>query len=397
MESQVPPLLDLSGPSSSPCGAASTAASTAAASADLPAELRPAEAVVLCLLLSASWLASVAGNALVCLVIHRSRRTQSTTNYFVVSVACSDLLLAGTAAPLAALQVAMSGRWVAGDGVCRVARLALYLAPAAQIYVLLSICLDRFYTIVYPLSFKVSREKAKRMIGASWTLTAVLALPALYFYRAREGWPVSCASYLPYTWEGLLYGCLLLLLAFVLPCVFMVLFYLKIVKYIWRIGSNGRTVQRTMNSVPRTKVKTIKMFLILNAVFLTSWLPFFALQVWHPGEDERAGSASTFLVVSALALSCSAAKPTLYWVYNSNFRRGVKETFCMAPMKCYRSNAYTITTSSRIAKKNHVGIVDLPAPNKTVTKDTVYETFDRDAKEKKLAWPINTNSPNTFV
>lgn len=69
----------------------------------------------------------------------------------------------------------------------------------------------------------------------------------------------------------------------------------------------------------------------------------------------------------------------------------------MSSMKCYRSNAYTITASSRVAKKNYVGVVDIPVQAKALPKDSVYDTFDRDAKEKKLAWPTNANPPNTFV
>jgi len=75
----------------------------------------------------------------------------------------------------------------------------------------------------------------------------------------------------------------------------------------------------------------------------------------------------------------------------------MKETFCMSSMKCYRSNAYTITTSSRMAKKNYVGISEIPPSARTITKDSIYDSFDREAKGKKLAWPINSNPPNTFV
>ena len=44
------------------------------------------ETVTLCIL----WVAGLVGNFLVCLVIYRSRRLQSTTNYFVVSLAGGD-------------------------------------------------------------------------------------------------------------------------------------------------------------------------------------------------------------------------------------------------------------------------------------------------------------------
>ncbi|XP_038609932.1 probable G-protein coupled receptor 19 isoform X1 [Tachyglossus aculeatus] len=357
-------------------------------------EPAPAEIVAASLAFGALWLLSVFGNALVCLVIYRSRRAQSTTNYFVVSLACADLLLSVTSAPFALLQVT-SGRWALGGVTCKLVRYFQSLAPGVQIYVLLSICVDRFYTIVYPLSFKVSREKAKKMIAASWILDAAFVSPALFFYGS--GGDGHCDFFPPSSWDGALYSTVHLLVGFLIPSALIVLFYQKVIKYIWRVGTDGRTVRRTMNVVPRTKVRTIKMFLTLNLVFLLSWLPFYVAQLWHPQETDRRRSAAVFTAVTWLSFSSSASKPTLYSVYNSNFRRGIKETFCMSSMKCYRSNAYTITTSSRMAKKNYVGISEAPAVAKASAKDSIYDSFDREAREKKLAWPIHSNPPNTFV
>ncbi|NWR53891.1 GPR19 protein, partial [Bucorvus abyssinicus] len=313
--------------------------------------LRPGEIAAAGMVLGPLWLLSAFGNSLVCLVIHRSRRTQSTTNYFVVSLACADLLISVASVPLVLLQFTY-GRWMLGNATCKLVRCIQYLTPGVQIYVLLSICVDRFYTIVYPLSFKVSREKAKKMILASCLLATLLASPAFLFYGSNSS--DHCNFFLPTSWQGAVYGIFQLSVVFLVPSILMILFYQKVIKYIWRIGTDGRTVRRTMNIVPRTKVKTIKMFLMLNSVFLLSWLPFYVVQLWHPQESNYRKSSLAFLAITWISFSSSAAKPILYALYNANFRRGMKETFCMSAMKCYRSNAYTITTSSRIAKKNHV-------------------------------------------
>ncbi|NXN92412.1 GPR19 protein, partial [Rhinopomastus cyanomelas] len=313
--------------------------------------LRPEETAAASMVLAALWLISILGNSLVCVVIHRSRRTQSTTNYFVVSLACADLLISVTSMPLALLQLTY-GRWMLGNTTCKLTRYIQYLTPGVQMYVLLSICVDRFYTIVYPLSFKVSREKAKQMIVASWLFDAAFTSPAFRFYGSNSS--NHCNYFLPFSWEGAIYGVTHLLVVFLVPSIIIILLYQKVIKYIWRIGTNGRTVRRTMNVVPRAKVKTIKMFLMLNSVFLLSWFPFYVVQLWHPQETDYRKSSLVFLAITWISFSSSASKPILYSVYNANFRRGMKETFCMSAMKCYRSNAYTITTSSRVAKKNHV-------------------------------------------
>ncbi|CAB1346321.1 unnamed protein product [Coregonus sp. 'balchen'] len=367
-------------------------------------ELTPAEVAVLGLVFSLLWLVSILGNALVCVVIHRSRRSQSTTNYFVVSMACADLLLSLGCAPFILLQVTCGG-WPLSAVACKAVRYLQHLCPGVQVYVLLSICVDRFYTIVYPLSFKVSREKAKRMILASWLLDAAFVSPCFFFYGSEAAAAADggghCDFFLPAgSWDGVAYGSAHLLLGFLVPGVLIVWFYRRVVRYIWRIGADGHTVRRTTNIVPRTKVKTIKMFLVLNVVFLLTWTPFYVVQLWHPSEAPSPGrqGALVFCCVVWVSFSATASKPLLYSAYNANFRRGMRETFCTSSMKCYRSNAYTVTASSRVAKKNYVGVVDIPVATKTThTNDSVYDTFDREAKEKKLAWPISANPPNTFV
>lgn len=358
-------------------------------------EVTPGEVAVLALVFGLLWLVSILGNALVCLVIHRSRRTQSTTNYFVVSLACADLLLSLGCAPFVLLQVA-SGRWPLSAAACKLVRYLQHLCPGVQVYVLLSISVDRFYTIVYPLSFKVSRETAKKMIAASWILDAAFVAPCLFFYGSTGSG--DCDFFLPDGWGSMAYAAAHLLLGFLLPGTLVLWLYQRVVRFIWRVSAHGPPVRRTMNIVPRTKVKTIKMFLMLNSLFFLTWTPFFMAQLWHPrGAGPSRQGLLAFAAIAWISFSAAASKPTLYSVYNANFRRGMRETFCMSSMKCYRSNAYTITASSRMAKKNHVGVADLSAPAKTVAKDAAYPTFEREAKEKKIAWPSNSNPPNTFV
>ncbi|KAM8910458.1 putative G-protein coupled receptor 19 [Spinachia spinachia] len=361
-------------------------------------ELTPREVAVLGLVFAVLWLVSILGNALVCLVIHRSRRTQSTTNYFVVSMACADLLMSLGWAPFIILQVA-SGRWPLSAAACRAVRYLQHLCPGVQVYVLLSISVDRFYTIVYPLSFKVSREKAKKMIAASWLFDAAFVSPCLFFYGSTSGSTDHCDFFLPDSWGSVAYSAVHLLLGFLVPVALIVSFYQRVVRYIWRISSDGNAVRRTMNIVPRTKVKTIKMFLVLNSVFFLTWMPFYVAQLWHPRESDGPSRRGLlfFAAIAWISFSSSASKPTMYSVYNANFRRGMRETFCMSSMKCYRSNAYTITASSRMAKNNYVGVVEIPALARAAARDSAHNAFGREAKEKKVAWTSSGTPPNTFV
>ncbi|NXE89632.1 GPR19 protein, partial [Menura novaehollandiae] len=312
--------------------------------------LRPGEIAAASVAWAALWLLSVLGNCLVCLVIHRSRRTQSTTNYFVVSVACADLVGSVGSAPLALLQLSC-GRWVLGRGLCRLGRFLQLLTPGVQLYVLLAISVDRFYTIIYPLSFKVSRGKAKKMTLASWLCGALFASPACFLYGSNSDH--HCNFFLPNSWQGVTSGVIhLLVLLFLIPALLIILCYQKLFTYIWRRGTEDTAGRRTVNLVSRRKVKTVKMFLIFSLDFLLSWLPFFTAQLWHPQETDYRNSSLLFLAVTWISFSSSASKPILLSFYNANLRRGMQEIWCM--WKYHRSNIYTISTSSSTAKKNHI-------------------------------------------
>ncbi|NXQ64758.1 GPR19 protein, partial [Anthoscopus minutus] len=312
--------------------------------------LRPGEIAAATVVWGALWLISVLGNFLVCLVIHRSRRTQSTTNYFVVSMACADLVSSVGSAPFLLLQLS-SGRWMLGSGVCRLVRYIQYLTPGVQIYVLLAISVDRFYTLIHPLNFKVSREKVQRMTLVSWLCGAVFASPSCFVYGSNSDH--HCNFFLPSSCLGAASGVIhLSLLLLLIPSLFIILYYQKLFTYIWRSGTKDTGGRRTMNLVSRRKVKTVKMFFVFVLDFLLSWLPFFMAQLWHPQETDYRKSSLLFLAITWISFSCSASKPALFYIYNAKFRRGMKEICCMC--KYPGGNIYTITTSSSTAKNNHI-------------------------------------------
>ncbi|NWS02896.1 GPR19 protein, partial [Motacilla alba] len=312
--------------------------------------LRPGEIIAASVVWGVLWLISVLGNFLVCLVIHRSRRTQSTTNYFVVSMACADLVSSVGSAPFLLLQLS-SGRWMLGSGVCRLVRYIQYLTPGVQIYVLLAISVDRCYTLIHPLNFRVSREIAKRMTLVCWLCGALFASPACFLYGSSSDH--HCNFFLPSSWLGAASGVLhLSVLLLLIPSLLIILCYQKLFIYIWRSSTEDAAGRRTMNLVLRRKVKTVKMLFIFVLDFLLSWLPFFMVQLWHPQETDYRKSSLLFLAITCISFSSSASKPILFYIYNADFRRGMQEICCV--WKYPRSNIYTITTSSRTGENNHV-------------------------------------------
>eukprot|EP00058_Branchiostoma_floridae_P005593 XP_002591081.1 hypothetical protein BRAFLDRAFT_69363 [Branchiostoma floridae] len=359
---------------------APTSANTSAVLPALGMDRSSAQIVIETVTLVLLWVASVLGNVLVCIVVYRSRRLQSTTNYFVVSLACSDLLVAFMCMPFVLGRV-VTNRWVFGGPMCSVVRFVQFTCPGATVYVLLSIAIDRFYTIIYPLSFKDLSQKT------------------------------LCPTYYPGDWRGVLYMAAVFTVDYLVPIVLIILLYTRVVKHIWTIGVGGRKLQRTKNTVPATKVKTIKMLLVVNAVYLLTWSPFFLLHLGHVisavgGAHARGDADPTWFIATVwIGFSSSVSNPLIYWVCNPNFRRGCREIFCMSNMKCYRSNTYAITYTTPFGKRNHVGFALDTNVTATTTAESaqpqnghVTTSFDREAKrEKKIAWPLVSNGANTYL
>ncbi|OWK62494.1 putative G-protein coupled receptor 19 [Lonchura striata] len=267
--------------------------------------LRPGEIAAASMAWGALWLISVLGNFLVCLVIHRSRRTQSTTNYFVVSMACADLISSMGSAPFLLLQLS-SGRWMLGSGVCRLVRYIQYLTPGVQIYVLLAISVDRFYTLIHPLNLRVSKEKAKRMTLVSWLCGALFASPAYFLYGSRSDH--HCNFFLPSSCLGAASGVIhLSVLLLLIPSLLIIHCYQKLFTCIWRSGTEDTGGRRTMNLVSRRKVKTVKIFFIFVLDFLLFCLPSSWRAGYHQLAHNSLGLRPSVITVKILQLAQRAS------------------------------------------------------------------------------------------
>lgn len=358
------------------------------------------QVVIQSALLILVWVVSIPMNTLVCLVIYRSRRVQSTTNYFVVSIAFSDLLFTVFCVPFVTSRL-MANRWVLGPIMCRLVRFIQILAPTTTVLMFTSISVDRFYTIIYPLSFKITRGTAKRLIVTCWVLALVFCIFSIYFFEPTTSeWDpevLICPAYLPSRdWLSMLYGCLFVTLTFILPVVVISIVYSRIFRYVWTTGLGPRGFRRTNNNVPRTKVKMLKMLIIVTASTCMCYCPAYAVQLWYTLAAVKQIHTYVFSLNFLLIFATTISKPFIYTVYNSNFRRGCREVFCMSNMKCYRSHTYAITTASHIGKKNHVGVMPQAAEMvRNVHSPSM--AFNRSGNPNKLSWPLDADISTTYI
>lgn len=106
----------------------------------------------------------------------------------------------------------------------------------------------------------MTRGRAQRLVLAIWSLAVVLAVPAFYFYGSGVATagsrcaPFATAADRHADGAAIIYVVMTTCLTFLLPAAIVAAVYTKVGKYIWRLGINGRTFQRTTNPVQRAKV-----------------------------------------------------------------------------------------------------------------------------------------------
>jgi hypothetical protein len=127
-------------------------------------------------------IAAVLGNALVIISVVRHRKLRIITNYYVVSLALADLLVALCAMTFNASVELTGGTWLFGYVMCDVWNsLDVYFSTASILH-LCCISVDRYYAIVRPLEYPITmtHKTVCFMIANVWTLPALISFTPIF-------------------------------------------------------------------------------------------------------------------------------------------------------------------------------------------------------------------------
>ncbi|KAM7393111.1 hypothetical protein PAMA_007976 [Pampus argenteus] len=146
------------------------------------------ETIVLTIFLSIIIIMTVFGNLLVMVALCKDRHLRKKkTNYFIVSLAFADLLVALVVMPFAAIELT-TGQWRYGEVFCLVRTSLDVLLTTASILHLCCIALDRYYAICcQPLVYrhKMTPVRVVVMLSGCWLIpTFISFLPIMQNWNA---------------------------------------------------------------------------------------------------------------------------------------------------------------------------------------------------------------------
>ena len=140
------------------------------------------------IIMSIILICAILGNLLVVVSLFRNRKLRIITNYFVVSLAVADILVALMAMPFNA-SVELTEQWLFSSRMCDLWNSFDVYASTVSILHLCCISIDRYYAIVKPLVYpmKMTGKKVGVMLCVVWIAPLIISfLPIFMGWYATD-------------------------------------------------------------------------------------------------------------------------------------------------------------------------------------------------------------------
>ncbi|XP_063913668.1 dopamine D2-like receptor isoform X2 [Zophobas morio] len=181
------------------------------------------------------------GNVLVILSVYRERTLQSATNYFIVSLALADLLVAVVVMPFA-VYVLVNGAWTLPGFVCDFYIAMDVTCSTSSIFNLVAISIDRYIAVTQPI--KYAKHKNNRRVWLTialvWMISAAIGSPIVLGLNNTPDRVADACLF--YNSDFIIYSSLS---SFYIPCIIMVFLYYNIFKAL-----RNRAIQARLNRKP---------------------------------------------------------------------------------------------------------------------------------------------------
>ncbi|XP_037924362.1 cardioacceleratory peptide receptor [Hermetia illucens] len=307
----------------------------------------------------------VLGNSAVLVTLFMNKNRKSRMNFFIKQLAIADLFV-GLLNVLTDIIWRITVSWRAGNSACKIIRFLQVCVTYASTYVLVALSIDRYDAITHPMNFSGSWQRARRLVACAWVVSAVFSAPMLFLYEEKiiEG-QTQCWIDLGKPWRWQLYMSLVSATLFAFPALIISACYAIIVRTIWVKGAVFIPTERAhgcMNPasrrassrgiIPRAKVKTVKMTIVIVIVFVLCWSPYIIfdlLQVFGQIPRTQTNIAIATFIQSLAPLN-SAANPLIYCLFSTQVCRALKrippfrwllETCCCCCCKSQRGRNST--------------------------------------------------------
>lgn len=275
-------------------------------------------------------LVAVIGNSCVFLAVYRNRRLRTIPNFYIASLAISDILLPLLCAPYSAA-VVIIGFWPFSHNACQAQGFFVIVLACASLLILTLTAINRFYRMVRTKHYRRIFTKTKTiiMIVLCFGLACVEPLPYLLSGRNYVFHPgklfcfqtseISVPNLLVYLYVGLP--------TFTLSICYILVF--KKMRIHQRTVHNLRSSSLAEESITQADVKVTKILFVTVVGFLACWTPISAIDFVDTFRGEVTFPREVYVLYFILGNLSGAINPFVYGVLNRNFREEYKKIFML--------------------------------------------------------------------
>ncbi|XP_077085583.1 gonadotropin releasing hormone receptor 2 [Siphateles boraxobius] len=295
------------------------------------AQVRVTLTLILCAL-------SACCNLAVLYLANHNHRKRSHVRLIITNLAVADLLVTLIVMPLDAVWN-ITVQWLAGDLACRTLMFLKLVAMYSCAFVTVVISLDRQAAILKPLSINKAKRRNKIMLSVAWITSVVLSIPQVFvFHVVVINSPkrfIQCTTYGSFSsrWQETLYNMLTFSFLFLFPLFIMISCYTRILFEISKkmtedsLLSNKVQLRRSKNNIPKARMRTLKMTVVIVLSFMVCWTPYYMLGLWYwfcPAGLEETVSQSLSHILFIFGLLNACLDPLIYGLFTIPLCRGMR-------------------------------------------------------------------------
>ncbi|KAM8973705.1 gonadotropin-releasing hormone II receptor-like [Pelodytes ibericus] len=289
-----------------------------------------------------------------------SRKKRSHVRILILNLTTADLLVTFIVMPLDAIWN-ITVQWQAGDIACRILMFLKLLSMYSCAFVTVVISVDRQSAILNPLAINDAKKKNKIMLSAAWIMSSLLSVPQLFLFHTvtipepQQFTQCTTRGSFKEHWQETVYNMVSFVCLFLLPLLIMISCYSRILLEISKRMSKGTLsskevyLRRSKNNIPKARMRTLKMSIVIVSSFIICWTPYYLLGLWYwfyPEIMEENVSQSLTHILFIFGLVNACLDPITYGLFTIHFRKGLHR-YCRGPRTSDPDTSSTVTGSFR--------------------------------------------------
>ncbi|XP_006609474.1 gonadotropin-releasing hormone II receptor [Apis dorsata] len=294
----------------------------------LPIDMRFNEGHIISIVFySVLMIISAIGNTTVLILITcRKRVSKSRIHIMLMHLAIADLLVTFLMMPLE-IGWAITVSWKAGDVMCRIMAFFRIFGLYLSSFVLVCISMDRYYAVIKPLQLWDVDKRGKIMLSFAWIGSIVCSLPQTIVFHLETHpnitWYSQCVTFnaFPTYTHEITYSLFGMIMMYWFPLVVIIYTYTSILLEIRRRSKkseDGKIRRSSIGFLTRAKIRTLKMTVIIIAVFFVCWTPYYVMSLWYWIDRNSAYKIDQRIQKGLFLFACtnSCMNPIVYGAFN---------------------------------------------------------------------------------